>query len=204
MPYRLDFHIHDWNTNIIDNLNAHYPPLSTPNQEPPVIYSSKHKPRAWIISVISVVIVLVAIGIAAFFLNRRYKFVIIDTVNDQIQFDSFYTELPLNLNNPAIIRSSVLYSLHGEILDVKNNNGKVQIISNIKEQGKNLIFNMIDRSIIQIFDHSNFRQGNIGDIKPGRTMSIVGEYWNIGNLWVINYIVLDTPPESTPAAKLKR
>lgn len=98
----------------------------------------------------------------------------------------------------------MLYSLYGKIIDVKNNNGTIQVVSDIQEQGKNQTFDIIDRTIVQIYDRTNYKQGSVDDVKAGRTMSIIGEHWNLDHKWVINYIILDTPADSTPAAGLKR
>lgn len=151
-----------------------------------------------------ILILLVLVGGGSFYLGTVNPLLFHPKTGKQkISFTDDLLQLPVNLNNPYLVRAGILFGFYGRITDVQKKGNDLEILTDVKEDGQTLPFIITDKTIVHIYDTPNFRAGNLNDLLKGRVMTILAEYRVKEDRWITNYVILDAPKDSTPAAGLR-
>lgn len=112
-----------------------------------------------------------------------------------IRFTQTATELPMSLNNPAIVRAAILYMLHGKIERVEKKDKGYLVITDIKNHGENVSFLADNRTVVQIDTNGKRTVGTPENLIPGKTIDIGAEYRINTGEWVPKVILvfMDSP-----------
>ena len=118
-----------------------------------------------------------------------------------LKFTNSYAQLPLNLDQPGILRSYFIYELRGKIQEIKNTPQGTEVVSSIVNKGRNLAFIVNDKTIVNIYQNSTPTPGNISNLQTGQTVDIVGQYQIKENIWIAKAILINE--FATASAQLK-